>query len=163
MRAKLAALLAALALSAGASIAAGQTRSDSQLTAPDPQPPPGPAYPGIAETDMASECIDIRSGARRPRFYPDRALERGVSGAALLDCVIGEDGHMQTCQVLDERPRNYAFGAAATRIACHFQVDVTTITEGAPSATLPPESQYYRRTGDGEPWRVRVPVRFRLQ
>lgn len=95
-------------------------------------------------------------------YFPSRAVEAHRDGAVLLDCVIGDDGNVRTCQVLTEEPARWGFGNASLRIACHFRVDPATIIGNQPAARLPEGSRYYRRNAEGEPWRVRVPIRFEL-
>lgn len=50
------------------------------------------------------------------RYYPSRALERGMEGEAVLDCLVGTSGAL-SCTVVTESPMNWGFGAAAIRIA----------------------------------------------
>jgi TonB family protein len=129
------------------------------LDLPSPAPPPGAPYPNITEINMNEMCRWQR-GAQR--YYPERAMQRGVEGLAVLDCVIGADGKMQTCQVLHESPRGFDFGDAATRIACGYQVNMEDIAPGAATRGVPAGSEFYRRDAEGEPWRARTPIAFRL-
>jgi hypothetical protein len=163
-------LLAAAALLCGAAIAAAQESPTQDSEAPPPQesmgimpaPPPGPAFPDIAETDMRAFCTRAR---RSGPFYPSRALDREVEGRVLLDCVMDvEESQLSTCQVIEETPADYGFGAAATRIACNFRIVVSTFEDNATlRGNLPPGSAIYRRNAEGEPWRARIPISFRLQ
>jgi hypothetical protein len=157
------ALLGAILAGAALNLAAAQDQQGPQATefAPTPQPAPGAAYPGVPETDMTRLCARARRNGRAiTRYFPTRAVEARRDGAVLLDCVIGDDGNMRTCQVLSEEPARWGFGDASLRIACHFHVDPATIVDNAPAVRLPEGSRYYRRNAEGEPWRVRVPVRF---
>ncbi|MGE0740136.1 MAG: TonB family protein [Hyphomonadaceae bacterium] len=153
--------LALLMCAAIFSVAGSAIAQDSESDAPPaPAPAPGPAYPDIPEVDMTALCPDVLE--RRPLFYPERALRQEQPGFVLLDCTIGDDGRMQTCQVLQERPRRFGFGRAAIQIACNFHIDPATIVEGEAGRGLPAGTRYYKRQGEGEPWRVRVPTNFRL-
>jgi hypothetical protein len=124
-----------------------------------PAPAPGPAFPELPEVDMVALCERL---GRHQRYYPPRALSRGRRGDVVLDCVPGDDTRMSTCQVLYEDPPDFGFGDAALRIACHFRIDPATIEDGGPVAELPPDARFYRRNAEGEPWHVRLPVRFRI-
>jgi periplasmic protein TonB len=50
------------------------------------------------------------------RYYPRRAIERGVEGFVLLDCLVATSGRLN-CSVLSETPSGWQFGEAALRIA----------------------------------------------
>lgn len=62
---------------------------------------------------------------RRPtdlgRYYPRRALERGVEGQAVLNCLVSTTGAL-SCTVLSETPHDWGFGEAALRIARDHQM-----------------------------------------
>jgi protein TonB len=79
------------------------------------------------------------------RFYPPRALDRGVSGRVLLDCIVGADGRI-ACSVGSETPQGQGFGEAALRIAQSFRMAPQTVN-GSPT--------------DGG--HVRVPITFRAE
>jgi protein TonB len=57
---------------------------------------------------------------RRPRdlarYYPRRAVERGIEGEVVLDCLVTVDGAL-ACAVISEAPVNWGLGEAALRIA----------------------------------------------
>ncbi|MBC7769707.1 MAG: TonB family protein [Phycisphaerales bacterium] len=76
------------------------------------------------------------------RHYPREALRRGVSGAAMLECIVNADGSL-VCYVDEETPEGHGFGQAALRIAESFRIAPAT-RDGVP-------------TSGG---RVRVPIRF---
>jgi TonB family protein len=79
------------------------------------------------------------------RYYPQQALQRGISGEVLLDCLVNED-HRIACEVASETPERYGFGEAALRISQHFRMAPTT-RDGVPTAG----------------GRVRVPINFHLR
>lgn len=55
------------------------------------------------------------------RYYPQRALERGVEGSVTLDCLVNTIGAL-SCQVVSENPAAWGFGQAALRISRDYQM-----------------------------------------
>lgn len=79
------------------------------------------------------------------KLYPERAANRGMTGSATLWCGIRANGTMTDCQVVDESPAGWRFGAAALSMAQYFRISPKTV--------------------DGKPVegsRVRIPVVFSL-
>lgn len=153
-------LAAAMALGAAISTAAAQSDDARQAAldraaAPAPQAP----FPDLQEAQMTEYCAP----GQQPRYYPPEALQRRRGGNVVLDCALGEDGHATACYVLYEDPRRMQFADAALRIACRFRM-ATPNADGSASSdgNLPANSRVYRRDGDGEPWRARIPVIFRI-
>lgn len=114
---------------------------------PPPAPPddsagvyvPGP--PGPAE--IANPAW-LRRPSNLTRYYPARALERGVEGDVVLDCLVSTRGAL-ACSVVSETPPGWGFADAARRISRdHLMVPASR--DG-----LPVEGRY----------RMRVP--FRVQ
>ncbi|HYD89151.1 MAG TPA: TonB family protein [Vitreimonas sp.] len=62
---------------------------------------------------------------RRPRdlarYYPTRALERGVEGSVTLNCLVDTGGALH-CDVVSETPANWGFAQAALRISRDYQM-----------------------------------------
>ncbi len=60
---------------------------------------------------------DLKPG--KQDFYPDRALNEELSGAATLACQFGGDGDLTECVVLNEDPKGYGFGKAGALSALY--------------------------------------------
>lgn len=50
------------------------------------------------------------------RYYPRRAIPRGMEGEVVLDCLVATTGALN-CAVVSETPQNWGFAEAALRIA----------------------------------------------
>ena len=71
---------------------------------------------------------------RRPRdlarYYPPRALERGMEARVVMDCAVSAQG-LLNCNVVSETPQNWGFGEAARRISRDYQM-VPATRDGMP-------------------------------
>lgn len=69
---------------------------------------------------QAPVMIESPRWVERPRdlarYYPRRAIPRGVEGEVMLDCLVSTAGALR-CAVASETPANWGFGEAALRIA----------------------------------------------
>jgi periplasmic protein TonB len=106
---------------------------------PAPPAPPGPRLIG------KPDWLNRPNGRDLVRHYPRRALDRGVTGRAVLDCGVTASGRLVGCAVEAETPAAAGFGAAALKLA--------------------PEFRMRPLTEDGQPvdgGRVRIPIAFDL-
>jgi hypothetical protein len=55
------------------------------------------------------------------RYYPPRALEKGIEGSATLRCRFEARRRSPDCTVVRERPDGYRFGSAARRLSRQFE------------------------------------------
>src|SRR5262245_33444525 len=106
---KLVPVLAVLGLFVVTMAAQAQTDPPASI-----EQPATPAEPSIPEASDAPVVSMQRFCARNSqRYYPPRALSRRVNGDVVLDCVIGSEGALATCQVVEEEPRRMGFGDAS--------------------------------------------------
>jgi protein TonB len=97
----------------------------------DADPPPLPPVETIGTTPselmapIGPAQITNPRWLRQPRdlerYYPARALARGVTGQAVLDCLVDVAGALR-CSVVSETPESWGFGAAAVRISEDYRM-----------------------------------------
>lgn len=97
--------------------AAAPTFTDAAPLATDSDAPPIETTMPVAQGPV---MIESPRWAERPRdlarYYPRRAIPRGVEGEVVLDCLVSTAGALR-CAVASETPANWGFGEAALRIA----------------------------------------------
>lgn len=84
-------------------------------------------------TDDPSPVRWIRQPSPR---YPELALQRGLSGMAVVSCVARNDGTLDDCEIEVERPARAGFGAASLRAARDARLNALTSEETAQSRGL---------------------------
>jgi periplasmic protein TonB len=65
------------------------------------------------------------------RYYPQAALDRNLSGVAMLQCLVTAGGELRGCQVTGETPAGAGFGKAAIKLSAFFRMSPRT-EDGAP-------------------------------
>lgn len=83
-------------------------------TAPPVREPP----PVIADPQWLSRP----SADQMASFYPAKALDDGLSGRAVLTCLIAANGAPTACQVTSETPPHAGFGPAALKLTPFFRM-----------------------------------------
>ena len=101
-----------------------------------PGPPPPPAPPAPPKPPVIGNV----QWSRQPRVteadFPQRALDRGVSGSARVRCTAQANGRPTNCTVVSESPPNMGFGAAAVRVIQRGQLTPETVDGAARDATF---------------------------
>jgi periplasmic protein TonB len=91
---------------------------------------------------LRPDWIRTPSGDDILRLYPAKARAEGVTGTAVISCVVRPSGNLRECSVVRQEPSGWGFGEAALRLALVFRLRPPG--EGAP------------------PQRIDVPIRFSL-
>ncbi len=95
-------------------ISAANDLSDVELAPAQPSyGPPGP--PTVTSPHW------LRRPTSLQRYYPRRALETGLEGDVVLDCLVTTGGYLR-CGVISETPVGRGFADAALRIAADHQM-----------------------------------------
>lgn len=128
------------------------TSANQELDPPRPPPPqqqtsfPPPAIatppPIAAPTVIPAEVRERPSSTQMQRAYPRSALERGISGAAVVRCYVALDGNLHTCATTRENPPNMGFGNAAERLARQSTTAFPQRVDGRSVADGPIEVEY---------------------
>ncbi len=82
------------------------------------EPPPTASY-GLSISDV--NWVREPSARDFARYYPENALENGISGRVTLDCLIAQNGRLD-CSVVHETPGGHGFGRAAMSISRQVRV-----------------------------------------
>jgi TonB family protein len=107
------------------------------------------ALPALAE-DAPPRPVAPQHWIRTPaaadfwKYYPSKAKDQGIQGRVVVRCVVGDDGQMTDCVVVEERPPGYGFGDATLKVVAMFK---KTPTPHGP---------------DAKPETVTIPISWRL-
>ena len=81
--------------------------------------PPAPRPPAVI---TSPRWASQPSAAQMSQAYPDRALDRGISGSATLMCAVSVGGVLSGCTVTAETPGGQGFGRAASSLTRFFRM-----------------------------------------
>lgn len=70
---------------------------------------------------LVATAASAQTAREARRYYPWTALERGVSGQAVIDCLVDVRGRLD-CATTHEAPLSAGFGDAAIRMTREFRV-----------------------------------------
>ena len=98
--------------------------------APRPKPPPRPAPkpeapppPNRGSAYISSpQWLERPKGALIVRHTPPRALQEGVSGQVIFDCLVRDDGGFESCAFKSETPRGYEFAQLSRGLLGHYRL-----------------------------------------
>lgn len=80
----------------------------------------------LAPGDTAMDWARKPSGEQMRAALPKLAQDSGISGRALLHCVVTVQGVLKDCTVAWERPAGYGFGEGALKLADQFRMKPAT-------------------------------------
>ena len=86
-----------------------------------------PATPPRASVITNPQWVARPSADQLMRAYPQRALDRGVSGSANLRCTVRVDGTLSGCAAASETPPGVGFGRAAVQLSRYFRMSPRTV------------------------------------
>ena len=67
-------------------------------------------------------------GDQMSASYPERAMDNEVEGSVTIDCSINSSGRVTACDILNETPKGYGFGAATVKLFTKYaKVDPSTV------------------------------------
>jgi protein TonB len=72
-----------------------------------------PSFPGYDQIPTAEDMA---------KFYPEKALDVGKEGGAVLRCVVKKDRSLANCAVASETPQGFGFGDAALQVSKLFRM-----------------------------------------
>lgn len=123
--------------------------------------PPGSG--GAREVRFAegSQSVDKEADwLRRPTpedllaVFPTEAYKHGVSGRAVINCIVTVQGALRDCVTMEETPNGAGFGGAAIALTPQFLMRPAT-KNGAPAPSVVSVPINFKMSGPGESFGVR--------
>ncbi len=78
-------------------------------------PPPCAMIDATMQSDVV-ECADFTGVQMIADMYPADAADQNIEGTATADCTVADESGHVTCNVADEQPPKYGFGAVTVRV-----------------------------------------------
>lgn len=103
---------------------------DRPIETPVPDQPPA-AQPEPPAVITRANWVRQPTAEQMDRAFPDRALQRSVSGSASLNCLVEANGRVTDCRVTSETPGGYDFGRAAQSVSRYLQISPRTVNGSA--------------------------------
>jgi protein TonB len=72
-----------------------------------------PTFPGYDQIPTAADMA---------KYYPEKALDVGKEGGAVLRCIVKKDRSLANCAVASETPEGFGFGDAALQVSKLFRM-----------------------------------------
>jgi protein TonB len=88
------------------------------------------------------------SAEEMSRYYPERAIDQGLTGQATLFCSVVASGKLADCRVVSETPAGAKFGDAALKLAGFFRMSPRTVDGKPVDGGLTRISIAFKLTGD---------------
>jgi len=83
---------------------------------------PLPPLGGPRDVLTNPDWIRRPSGELFNQLFPQKAIRYRVNGRAEIGCTVAATGFLEACEVIDESPAEFGFGAAALKMAGSFQM-----------------------------------------
>lgn len=83
--------------------------------------------PPAASAELATDVQWARLPLATAEDFPARALEREISGSAVVSCTSQADGSVANCRVVSETPTGLGFGRAAIRVVQRAQLSPRSV------------------------------------
>ncbi len=78
------------------------------------------------QSGQAKELLDrVPNASQLAEAMPRKALQTGVSGSVSLVCFVRADGQFENCEVENEKPEGFGFGAAARRLEPYYRINMS--------------------------------------
>lgn len=75
-----------------------------------------------ADSQSSPPFQRLPTPAEMARYYPQRALDVGMDGRAVIICTVSSSGALRNCSVASEIPAGFDFGAAALKLTQFMEI-----------------------------------------
>ena len=85
------------------------------------------------------EWARVPSDREMAEYLPEKTLEAGINGGAVLGCAVAASGRITQCHVIFEAPEKLDYGTTALKLAPLFRMKVGAVAIGSSRVTIPIE------------------------